>query len=560
MPTPKCSGLTSTMWPSFIPEAVRRPNIPPERLYQGVVLDTSQLFIQQMDRYAYRFQENDAILSGNVKMPFHLEQADLSGYLKFGGKYIRYSRNYDENTPYAQMRWQGNQIVPVLVSLYPQWATMYDATTQNLHGYGFTNPDNSLYGNFLGGRFGTMVWVPNAPFLGETVRYIANNLSTNQRWVSGAYDMMRNDYMDVENYSAGYGMAELNIGQRILVVGGARFEQDRSEFTAYNVKATQDWTQEHATPVTVKPLNKFWLPMVQTKVDLADWVDVRYAYTQTLSRPKFGEISPYINMDYSGQYVNAGNPSLRPMHAYNHDLMLTIHSNDIGLFSVGAFYKEIKDFSYWVQYALSDSTTVPGYLKNSQVPGAATGANYSTYYNNPTPAYVRGVEVDFQHRLWYLPFPFDGLVLSINYTHLNSATRYPLATTHTYPPPPGSRKPLKVVADTSISGPLINQPNDIVNASIGYDYKGFSTRLSLFFQGKMLTGAGSAVEYFGYSENYFRADLSVRQKLPIEGLQVFLDINNLNSRSDLSTQQSIGGTTSQIFYGLTADLGLRYSL
>ena len=536
------------------------PNVPPERLYQGVVFDTSQLFIQQMNRYAYRFQENDAIASGNVKVPFRLDLADLSGYLKFGGKYIRYTRSYDENDPYAQMRWQGNQIVPVLVGLYPQWAPMYDATTQNLQSYGFTNPDNSLYGNFLGGRFGGMVWVPNTPFLGETLRYIASNLSTNSRWYSGAYEMLRNDYEDVETYSAGYGMTELNIGQHVLIVGGARFEQDRSDFSAYYVKATQDWTQSRATAVDVKPINKFWLPMVQTKVDVADWADLRYAYTQTLSRPKFGEMSPYTNMDYNGQYVSAGNPKLRPMHAYNHDLMLTIHSNDIGLFSVGAFYKEIKDFSYYIDYTLSDSTTIPGYLKNNQVPGAAIGAHYGTFYNNPALAYVRGVEFDFQHRFWYLPAPFDGLILNINYTHLNSATSYPFTVTYTYPPTPPSKKPVKVVSDSSLAGALINQPNDIVNASIGYDFQGFSARLSFFFQGKMLTNAGDSPEYFAYAADYYRADLSIRQKLPIEGLQVFLDINNLNSRSDLSTQQSISGTTNQIFYGLTADLGVRFSL
>lgn len=53
----------------------------------------------------------------------------------------------------------------------------------------------------------------------------------------------------------------------------------------------------------------------------------------------------------------------------------------------------------------------------------------------------------------------------------------------------------------------------------------------------------------GFTKDYFRVDASVRQKLPVPGLQVFLDINNINNRKNESAQASMNGFTSQQYYG-----------
>ncbi len=48
--------------------------------------------------------------------------------------------------------------------------------------------------------------------------------------------------------------------------------------------------------------------------------------------------------------------------------------------------------------------------------------------------------------------------------------------------------------------------------------------------------------------------------LPVDGLQLFLDLNNLNARKNQSAQASIGAFTIEQNYGLTANLGIRYTL
>ena len=54
-------------------------------------------------------------------------------------------------------------------------------------------------------------------------------------------------------------------------------------------------------------------------------------------------------------------------------------------------------------------------------------------------------------------------------------------------------------------------------------------------------------------------DFSARQMLPWAGLQLFFDANNLNSESNIAAQPTIGGFTSENYYGLTANLGIRYT-
>ena len=299
--------------------------------------------------------------------------------------------------------------------------------------------------------------------------------------------------------------------------------------------------------------------MIQAKYTFNEWLDLRAAYTQTLARPDYHQLSPHYNMDYSGFNVWSGNPKLKPAQAYNHDLIITLHSNEIGLLSIGGFYKVVKNFTYSTQYRLHKSApagldSIGTYGIGGKLPN--NGAIVYTYVNSPYLAYVRGFEVDFQTRLWYLPVPFDGILLGANYTHINSSATYPWRDDRSdY----SVRPPITSVFDSTRVGRLINQPNDILNAWIGYDYKGFSARLSFLFQGNATSYVGAFSEQDGYQRNYFRIDASIKQQLPwLEKLETYLDISNLNNQNNSSAQLSIGGFTNEQNYGLTGNLGVRY--
>jgi TonB-dependent receptor len=422
-----------------------------------------------------------------------------------------------------------------------------------------------------------MNWATDPTILNWAISMIRNTqafyaTSSLGGWFDGPYQELPNDYSYKEDYSAGYAMSEIDAGPDLLIVGGIRLENIQSTYFAYNMVDSRNPNPaaQHYFDTTVTPSNKYWLPMVQARYKINDWSDVRYSYTQTLARPAYTQLSPHFNIDATYLNLWSGNPDLKPAQAYNHDVQVTIHNNDLGLLTIGAFYKTIKDFVYATQYRIytNPRLTLPGYdsvgtfrLPNGVAP--TDGALLNTFVNSRYKAYIKGVEADFQTRLWYLPTPLDGIVLGLNYTHEVSSTTYPLTfLTRTVVDSIVGRRTFshQAVIDSSRGGRLLYQPNDIFNAYVGYDYRGFSARVSFVFQGNSVTNIGTISENDGFSNNYFRIDASARQTLPWAGMQIYLDVNNLNSESNISTQPTIGGFTSQQYYGLTANLGIRVIL
>jgi hypothetical protein len=85
-------------------------------------------------------------------------------------------------------------------------------------------------------------------------------------------------------------------------------------------------------------------------------------------------------------------------------------------------------------------------------------------------------------------------------------------------------------------------------------------RIAYNFQGKTLSYKGDYVEEDGYTQNYSRLDLSIRQKLPLEGLSVQFLLSNLTEEVDMSYTYTKDFNNNEQFYGMTGSLGIRYEL
>ena len=109
----------------------------------------------------------------------------------------------------------------------------------------------------------------------------------------------------------------------------------------------------------------------------------------------------------------------------------------------------------------------------------------------------------------------------------------------------------------------MDQPDEIVNISIGLDYKGFSGRLSMLYNDNVFINTDFWPELRENTDAYQRFDLSMKQELPIKGLELFLNASNLTETSDISRYRGVssGGDNFKLkqFYGRTVDLGFRYS-
>jgi hypothetical protein len=223
-------------------------------------------------------------------------------------------------------------------------------------------------------------------------------------------------------------------------------------------------------------------------------------------------------------------------------------SNEIGLLSFNGFKKRVKDLVFFSQTYTSDLSKWP---ELPQVGNALY--NLNTYVNNPNNIDLWGIETEWQTHFWYLPKPFDGLVLNFNYTHIFSEASYPRSEKRVFYDDDGNS--ITVVSDTFYTTRMLNQPNDIVNLAMGYDLGGFSLRLSMLYQDNIFKRPDFWMQQRVNSATFTRWDLSVKQDLPWFGMQVYFNMNNITGEDDTDVNQKNLYTASEQRYGMSADLG-----
>jgi hypothetical protein len=130
--------------------------------------------------------------------------------------------------------------------------------------------------------------------------------------------------------------------------------------------------------------------------------------------------------------------------------------------------------------------------------------------------------------------------------------------------------PEPVESDTSYTNRLLHQADDIANVSLGYDYKGFSARLSFRFQGNVVSTIRSLPALNEYTDHEYKFDFVVKQRIPLKygDLEIFLNAINLTNvpyRRFVDYPVQSGGltvlsrqTTYKRYTGRLFQLGLRF--
>jgi TonB-dependent receptor len=364
------------------------------------------------------------------------------------------------------------------------------------------------------------------------------------------------DYQGFENYHAFYMMPEINIGHDLLIVPGIRYESNRTEYTGYRgnrLGVLRGFTPTPIDTVTKVRKNDFFLPMIQVFYQPAEWLTVKGGYTNTLLHPNYNNIMPGWMIGTQGSIDNLGNFRLKPELSRNWDLQFSFHNNEIGLLSVGAFYKKITDMIFWAgQKAILDTAFF-------ELPTIMYRKVAAYAENNPNPAYNYGFELEWQSNLWFLPGLLQGIVINVNYTYNRSEAKYP-RTVIKVAVDPITYKSSYTNQDTTYTAPMLEQPDNLLNLMIGYDFKGFSIRGSLNYKSHIFKTASWYEELRAYSVDFRRYDLQVRQKFPIDGLELFLNVNNLTNEKDHDVINHMGFSNYTEDYGRSANLGLKYQL
>jgi TonB-dependent receptor len=383
-----------------------------------------------------------------------------------------------------------------------------------------------------------------------------------------------NTYDITESVTSAYLMNTLKIGQKITMILGARVEHESHE---YENKYSPNQIGGFPIPVGVtRDTNStysetIFLPHLHLNIATTNFMNIRIAAYRAVARPDFNMrlLSSFAWRDSETggdrQHI-LGNPNLKTAKAWNFELSTAFYSNTIGLFTVSGFYKRIDDMYHMLDQITTEGDTLIKELGADWEALHKTSYELTMPYNSPEASEVYGFEVDHQINFIWLPGLLKNLILSYNFTFVDSETLLIGSrpdSTYVYDPVIGREKLVVERVPTTYTQELENQPEFFGNVSIGYDIGGFSGRLSLFHQSEYYRLFSSSQRSDRIIGDFTRLDLALKYKF-VDYITVLCNVNNLTNikEEDLMENRVNGYTIPRITerYGLTFDLGLRVDL
>ena len=511
-----------------------------ETIQNFLVNDKSGAFYDRYDYNEYFTDESENSSGANLQYDFNLKNK-VSGKIKMGVKIRNKKRTHDRDNEYSAFTYVAIQDKRDSTIKSFDWLDEYaDPGDWYITYRAFWDPDYDA-GNFLNGDYEIG---PAADL--DKMNSLFNWYRNDAHFTDASYheeimhhyhktNSMIFDYSGKENYDGKYIMADMNIGSKLNLLTGIRWEDNLTTYRSF--KGMQNTLPHYnaagSDTVSIHTReNSYSLPSLFLKYEPNDWLILRYASTKTLTRPDYADIIPLYNYLGLGGEVLYRNRFLEPGVSKNLDYVVAFNSKKLGLLSLSYFTKNIDGMVYssgkrYIVEGTADSLYgLPHYTDKKFI------VDYKL--NNPYAVKLEGFEIDYQTRFWYLPGMLSGLVFNANYTRSLSEVKYPRTTIDyqiTWVP---SFQIVTVNLDSFYVDRLIDQPNDIFNYSLGYDYKGFSARLSMLYMSDVFKTTNFWPELRETTDSYRRYDLSMKQKLPVKGLEIYLNISNLTEAIDVT--------------------------
>lgn len=178
------------------------------------------------------------------------------------------------------------------------------------------------------------------------------------------------------NLNAGYLMFDNNLSKKVRLVWGLRTE-------AYNQSLkTRTIDNLHAQQYD---LSKFdLLPSANLTYKVNDKSNARLAYSRTVSRPEFREVSPFSFYDFSISTTIYGNPNLTSSNINNVDVKYEWYPSAGQVLSISGFYKGFAN--------PIEQVVVPG----------LSGVNRARSFQNVDKAVNYGIEAEIRKDLTFI--------------------------------------------------------------------------------------------------------------------------------------------------------------
>ena len=259
------------------------------------------------------------------------------------------------------------------------------------------------------------------------------------------------------------------------------------------------------------------LPSLNLRYDVTDEIVARAAVSRSIVRPLFEDVASRISVE-DGE-AEIGNPDLEPYNSWNYDASLEFYPSELSVLSAGVFYKDIEDFIFLQTF---DDFSFGGQTFDE-----------ATIAENGDSANVMGVELNYQQHFGFLPSPFDGLLVSVNYTYVDS--------------------------DAEVNGRDISFPkqsDNIAGFVIGYEKYGLDLRLAMSYRDSYLDElVDEGLDRI--TDERTQWDFTAKYSVTDNWL-VYAEISNLNDEPEYYYAGSSSRVLQYDEYGTTTVIGVQY--
>ncbi len=329
------------------------------------------------------------------------------------------------------------------------------------------------------------------------------------------------DYKGSQHIQAWYWMVDLPLTSFAKVVGGFRYETTDLQIIL-EPGANAFWIPEGAAgPVDLNPgdadvnfTQYDVLPALAVEIEPLDGLTFRYAYTETVARQTFKELTPVNQQEFLGGDIFVGNPNLKMSAVRNWDLRMDYVPYPGGLVSVSWFRKDVTNPIETVQQSAGFTFTRP--------------INYPE-------GTLEGYEFELRQKLGEFWEPLRGLTVGGNLTLIESEVQLPQSEIDIFKSP-------GIELDIT-SRHMTNAPERLYNLFLTYDFEPTGTKFGIFYTVRgdtLVAGAGTSTGRFipsVYETEFGTLNLSLSQKIG-KYIQVKFSAKNLTNPEIQSVYRS----------------------
>ena len=351
--------------------------------------------------------------------------------------------------------------------------------------------------------------------------FLDENRGTNLREEERVEESRGDAYDAGEGIYSAYAQTTVNIG-RLMLLAGVRDEYTKTDYegTILNL-AGGVYT---LNPVKDDRGYNNIFPALHARFKADERTNLRFAVTSGIARANFFDLVPYEWVLNEARQISRGNSELDPTHSWNLDLMAERYFSSIGVVSVGFFYKNLTNIIYDRIY-----TEEAGQYTGFQITEPVNGGGATLY----------GVELNWQQQLTFLPGLLSGLGLYANYTYSESEADLKFREWSTLP----------------------GQAGDVGNVAVSYDKYGFTARLSVNYNGELLSRVGDAPTNDFISQATTQWDFSSSYQIGRTGPSIYFNMLNI---TDEPQRVFLGDDPNRPrvieYYGMNMNLGVKLQL